>query len=202
MSVGKYFGVIKKLMALRRTRVQGTIEHGTTRRNKNGLPCRMVLAFNREPIIDTTPKGGFALEHIHIADENKTITGLRQEDIQIQSNNRCLCSVRREKSSMDQVIRVKVIQHWIIVCLDSFLKFGELSKISKSKVTNFELAVCIDKKMARLGIVVEHIGAVNIFKSTEGLVKEGLEVCMCQISQEWKRMHDNMKISFHQFFLM
>jgi hypothetical protein len=32
--LAKYFGVIKELMALRRTRVQGAIEHGTTKRNK------------------------------------------------------------------------------------------------------------------------------------------------------------------------
>jgi hypothetical protein len=49
---------------------------------------------------------------------------------------------------------------------------------SKSKVANFELAVCVDEKIAGLEIAVEHIGAVNIFKSAEGLVKEGLEVCV------------------------
>jgi hypothetical protein len=49
---------------------------------------------------------------------------------------------------------------------------------SQAKVAYFELAVCVDEKIAGLEIAVEHVGTVNVFKPAEGLVEEGLEVCV------------------------
>jgi hypothetical protein len=47
---------------------------------------------------------------------------------------------------------------------------------SETEVANLELAIGIDKKVARLEIAVKYIGGVNIFETAECLVDEGLEV--------------------------
>ena len=44
------------------------------------------------------------------------------------------------------------------------------------EVTNFELAVRVHEKVARLEVTVEHIGRVYIFQTAQRLVDEGLEV--------------------------
>lgn len=47
---------------------------------------------------------------------------------------------------------------------------------SKAKVTNLEIAVGIDKQISGLEITMKDVGGVDVLQTTEGLIKEGLEV--------------------------
>jgi hypothetical protein len=84
----------------------------------------------------------------------------------------------------------------------------------QAKVTYFEFTVRVNKKVARLEIAMEHISTMDVLKSTEGLVKERLEVGVGErlarpdlstgvncVSKWLETTYDCMEISLHQFFL-
>ena len=69
---------------------------------------------------------------------------------------------------------------------------------SKAEVANLELTVRVDEEVTRLEIAMEDVGRMNVFKTAERLIDEGLEV---SIGEGLLRANDRMKISFHKLFL-
>lgn len=70
---------------------------------------------------------------------------------------------------------------------------GEAS--SQAKVANLELAVSVDKQIARLKITMEDIGRVDVFQATQNLVDKGLEV---GVGQRLAGPYDGGQIALHE----
>lgn len=66
----------------------------------------------------------------------------------------------------------------------------------QTKVTNLQLAVCIDKKVTGLQITVQYVSRVDVLQTAEDLIDKGLEVC---IGQGLARADDSRQVALHQF---
>lgn len=66
---------------------------------------------------------------------------------------------------------------------------------SQAEVTNLELAVGIDQQVTGFEIAVQDVGRVDVLKTAEDLVDEGLEV---GIGQRLAGADDSSQITFHQ----